>query len=194
MSDASLETRAKILSVARTRFATKGYYGTSVDSIVTGTGLSKGAIYWHFSGKWDIYKSVLNAEAERIKDLILPRNAAILDAPAFLSDRGKLLIDEMIADTECRLLWIRIGLESIGDNSEIKGLVSSLSNSMISDFVAILGEKWKDEREILSLRSIVAMFEFIMHGIILNIGVSVSAEEAKQSWEFLVRRLFGGKD
>jgi len=48
MSEASLETRAKILSVARTRFATKGYYGTSVDSIVKGAGLSKGAIYWHF--------------------------------------------------------------------------------------------------------------------------------------------------
>ncbi len=193
MSDASLETRAKILSVARTRFATKGYYGTSVDSIVKGTGLSKGAIYWHFSGKWDIYKSVLNAEAEQIKDLILPRADTNLDVPAFLSDRGKLLIDEMAADTECRLLWIRIGLESIGDNPEIKGLVFSLSNSLISDVVAILGEEWKNEDESLSLRSIIAMFEFIMHGIMLNIGVSVSAEEAKQSWEFLVRRMFGGK-
>lgn len=193
MSEASLETRAKILSVARTRFATKGYYGTSVDSIVKGAGLSKGAIYWHFSGKWDIYRSVLNAEAERIKDLILPRNVANLDVPAFLSDRGKLLIDEMTADAECRLLWIRIGLESIGDNAEIRGLVFSLTNSLVSDVVAILGKEWKNEDEVLSLRSIIAMFEFVMHGIMLNLGVSVSVEEAKQSWEFLVRRMFRGE-
>ena len=193
MSDASFETRAKILSVARTRFATKGYHGTSVDSIVKGTGLSKGAIYWHFSGKWDIYKSVLHAEAERIKDLILPRDATNIDVPAFLSDRGKLLIDEMTADMECRLLWIRIGLESIGDNPEIKGLIFSLSNALVSDVVAILGKKWNNEGENLSLRGIIAMFEFVMHGIMLNIGVSVSAEEAKQSWDFLVRRMFGGK-
>ena len=194
MSDASFETRAKILSVARTRFATKGYHGTSVDSIVKGTGLSKGAIYWHFSGKWDIYKSVLHAEAERIKDLILPRDATNIDVPAFLSDRGKLLIDEMTADMECRLLWIRIGLESIGDNPEIKGFVFSLSNALVSDVVAILGKKWNNEGENLSLRGIIAMFEFVMHGIMLNIGVSVSAEEAKQSWDFLVRRMFGGKN
>ncbi len=193
MSEASLETRAKILSVARTGFATKGYYGTSVDSIVKGAGLSKGAIYWHFSGKWDIYRSVLNAEAERIKDLILPRNVANLDVPAFLSDRGKLLIDEMTADAECRLLWIRIGLESIGDNAEIRGLVFSLTNSLVSDVVAILGKEWKNEDEVLSLRSIIAMFEFVMHGIMLNLGVSVSVEEAKQSWEFLVRRMFRGE-
>ena len=194
MSDASFETRAKILSVARTRFATKGYHGTSVDSIVKGTGLSKGAIYWHFSGKWDIYQAVLNAEAERIKDLILPRDATNMDVPAFLSDRGKLLIDEMTADMECRLLWIRIGLESIGDNPEIKGFVFSLSNALVSDVVAILGKKWNNEGENLSLRGIIAMFEFVMHGIMLNIGVSVSAEEAKQSWDFLVRRMFGGKN
>ena len=194
MSDASFETRAKILSVARTRFATKGYHGTSVDSIVKGTGLSKGAIYWHFSGKWDIYKSVLHAEAERIKDLILPRDATNIDVPAFLSDRGKLLIDEMTADMECRLLWIRIGLESIGDNPEIKGFVFSLSNALVSDVVAILGKKWNNEGENLSLRGIIAMFEFVMHAIMLNIGVSVSAEEAKQSWDFLVRRMFGGKN
>ena len=69
-----------------------------------------------------------------------------------------------------------------------------MANALLTDLVAILGKKWNNEGENLSLRSIIAMFEFVMHGIMLNIGVSVSAEEAKQSWDFLVRRMFGGKN
>ncbi len=46
--------RAQILDAAMACFAEHGYHESSIDEIAAHTGLSKGAIYYHFAGKRDI--------------------------------------------------------------------------------------------------------------------------------------------
>jgi TetR/AcrR family transcriptional regulator, transcriptional repressor for nem operon len=48
------QTRAKIISTAALLFNQRGYNGTSIDDIMQATGLKKGGIYNHFSGKEEI--------------------------------------------------------------------------------------------------------------------------------------------
>jgi AcrR family transcriptional regulator len=47
--------RAQILEAAQSCFGKTGYHKTTMDDIVRATGLSKGALYWHFKSKDEIF-------------------------------------------------------------------------------------------------------------------------------------------
>ena len=52
------ETVRRILDTAEQLFIEKGYDRASLQDIIEATGLSKGAIYHHFTSKEDIFYSV----------------------------------------------------------------------------------------------------------------------------------------
>ena len=62
----SEETRSRILEAAGESFADHGYDGTGVAEICTRAGISKGALYHHFTGKQHIFLELLD---EWIKEL-----------------------------------------------------------------------------------------------------------------------------
>jgi AcrR family transcriptional regulator len=53
------ERRTQILDAAAQCFAEKGYHAASMDELVKSSGLSKGALYWYFKGKREIFRSLL---------------------------------------------------------------------------------------------------------------------------------------
>jgi len=58
-------TRAALVDVARSLFAERGYAGVSIDEIVQGARVTKGALYHHFDDKKALFQAVLEAiEAE----------------------------------------------------------------------------------------------------------------------------------
>ena len=59
VTDKKSRTRAQILQAALACFADKGYHQTSMDDIVTKSGLSKGALYWHFKSKQELFVSLI---------------------------------------------------------------------------------------------------------------------------------------
>lgn len=59
-----LQTRQMLLDAAFDCFYEKGYERTSLSDIVQKTNVSRGALYWHFKNKEDVYRAVL---AETIK-------------------------------------------------------------------------------------------------------------------------------
>ena len=64
---ASPETRRlEILEAARRCFAERGYNETTVDAVASRSGLSKGAIYWHFRGKREIFRALFEAYLEQL--------------------------------------------------------------------------------------------------------------------------------
>src|SRR5581483_5440841 len=56
-------TRAKLLEAAFAVFAAQGYTGATVDAIVQAAGYSKGAFYFHFSSKEEVFLEVLWSRA-----------------------------------------------------------------------------------------------------------------------------------
>jgi AcrR family transcriptional regulator len=52
------ETRAELISAAARVFARGGFHGASVEQIAAEAGYTTGAIYWHFSGKEDLFLAV----------------------------------------------------------------------------------------------------------------------------------------
>jgi len=76
MQQRSIETRRRIMSAAVKLFATQGYNVSGVAEICNAAGVSKGAFYYHFPGKQDLFVAVLeewlaglDAELERIRDV-----------------------------------------------------------------------------------------------------------------------------
>jgi len=89
----SASTKHALVEVARERFATQGYAGTSLDEIVAGARVTKGALYHHFKGKQDLFEAaflaVEEAASARIRAVILtsddPWEQAITGIREFLA-------------------------------------------------------------------------------------------------------------
>src|SRR5256885_683522 len=54
-------TRQLLVSVAREQFTERGYAGTSVEDIIQGAGVARGALYHHFAGKDALFRAVYEA-------------------------------------------------------------------------------------------------------------------------------------
>ena len=72
------ETVRRILDAAERLFVAKGYDRTSLQDIIEGTGLSKGAIYHHFASKEDIFYAVCDRIGQHNADIL----AKVRDDPA----------------------------------------------------------------------------------------------------------------
>ena len=70
----ALATRHRLLDAAEHVFQSKGVSATSLNDIAAAAGTTRGAIYWHFNDKADLY----NAMIERVT---LPLEHAITHAP-----------------------------------------------------------------------------------------------------------------
>lgn len=64
-------TRARLIQTAAKRFAAHGYHGTSYNSLVTASGMSKGAFYFHFASKKDLALEVYRTKQAEVIDAAL---------------------------------------------------------------------------------------------------------------------------
>jgi AcrR family transcriptional regulator len=64
--DVSHERRAQIMAAALACFTRHGYANTAVDDIAAQSGLSKGAIYWYFDSKDELFQAAANSLMERV--------------------------------------------------------------------------------------------------------------------------------
>jgi AcrR family transcriptional regulator len=60
----SASTKRALVQVATELFTEQGYAGTSLDEIVAGARVTKGALYHHFSGKQALFESVFESVEE----------------------------------------------------------------------------------------------------------------------------------
>jgi AcrR family transcriptional regulator len=59
-------TRDSLVEVATRLFAERGYEDTSIEDVLAATGVSRGALYHHFSGKEALFEAVLDQVQTRV--------------------------------------------------------------------------------------------------------------------------------
>ncbi len=66
----SASTKKALVDVARSLFARQGYAHTSLDEIVAGARVTKGALYHHFTGKQELFEAAFVTVEEDASDRI----------------------------------------------------------------------------------------------------------------------------
>jgi AcrR family transcriptional regulator len=66
IQERAVRTRAQVLDAAAEEFATHGYLGTTLLGVVQRTGMTKGALYGHFSSKEDLATALLAEAGDKL--------------------------------------------------------------------------------------------------------------------------------
>ncbi len=65
------DTKDKIVSVATKLFSRYGFHKTSMDEIAKIARKAKGSLYYHFSGKEELFKEVVSQEMLKLKEQLI---------------------------------------------------------------------------------------------------------------------------
>ncbi|NRQ36340.1 TetR/AcrR family transcriptional regulator [Nonomuraea sp. NN258] len=115
-------TRDKVLTIATRLFAEHGYDGTSIETVLQESGLSRGALYHHYAGKDALFEAVLEATESAVGGKIRQAVRGIAD-PA----------EALRAGT---LAWIRLARDPV------------VRRIVLIDAPAVLGwERWRAMEE-----------------------------------------------
>lgn len=78
------ETRQHILDVALRLFSQQGVSSTSLGEIAKAAGVTRGAIYWHFKDKSDLFSEIWELSESNIGELELEYQAKFPGDPILL--------------------------------------------------------------------------------------------------------------
>lgn len=95
----AVATRAAILDAAAGEFDERGYLGTSMDAVAERAGLTKGALYFHFTSKADLAGAVIARQHEvsrRYGEVAAARGTTPLEVLMWMSQG---LASQMIHET-----------------------------------------------------------------------------------------------
>lgn len=105
------ETREQVLAAAARVFARHGFHATSLDAIAEEAGFSRGAVYYNFADKEELFLELLDRRcAERAQDLREVFASTAEDDVAATSRQAQLAaehaLDAMTGDAEWRALYL----------------------------------------------------------------------------------------
>jgi len=107
MQDRALDTREKVLTSAARVFDLRGYVGAGMAEIVLGTGMTRGAVYFHFSSKADLARTLVEQQHSawpRLKEAADSQGLQGLEAIHYLLDRlGRQLRDDVLVRAAVKL-------------------------------------------------------------------------------------------
>lgn len=113
-------TRAALIAAARKLFVENGYADTGTPEIVAAAGLTRGALYHHFTDKQALFHAVVETEAEAVATEIDAAAPDDLPAREALARGGDAYLAAMAAPGRTRLLLIdgpavlsRVGMDDI---------------------------------------------------------------------------------
>jgi AcrR family transcriptional regulator len=120
------ETREQVLAAAARVFAARGFHATSLDAIAEEAGFSRGAVYYNFADKEELFLELLDRRcAERAQDL----REVFADTPdddvAATSRQAQLAaqhaLDAMTGDPEWRALYLEFLAHAARDGAFRRG-------------------------------------------------------------------------
>lgn len=104
----ALATRQHILDVALRLFSQQGVSSTSLAEIAKAAGVTRGAIYWHFKGKSDLFGEIWELSESSISDLEIEYRAKYPDDPLSVLREILVYILEATVIEERRRLMMEI--------------------------------------------------------------------------------------
>src|SRR5512139_1314412 len=112
-------TRATVLKAALAVFSAKGYAAATLDDVAAAAKVTRGAIYWHFKGKADLYNTLtseLSARGANVVQQAVAEGGTFMDVLRRVFVRQCALIEE---DKEARAV-MELALFKTGLDPELQ--------------------------------------------------------------------------
>jgi len=102
----ALETRNRILDAAERVFSRRGVSRTSLDDVARAAGVTRGAIYWHFKDKADLFAAMLGRVALPMEEMLQRTSEAAGDDPlAHVRGRSVAVLRKVTGDARARRVF-----------------------------------------------------------------------------------------
>lgn len=112
-------TRATVLRAALSVFSAKGYAATTLDDVAAAAKVTRGAIYWHFKGKADLYNTLIEEVSARGNTVV---QNAVAEGGTLLDILRRIFINQCVLmedDRNARAV-MELVLFKTGINPELK--------------------------------------------------------------------------
>ncbi len=104
--DEALETRNSILDTAEHVFSQRGVSHTSLADIAAAAGVTRGAIYWHFRNKADLFDAMMNRVALPMEEMTARTSDTSLEDPlTYVRACALNVLERVVGDPQCRRVF-----------------------------------------------------------------------------------------
>lgn len=188
---ADVDTRGRILRAASHVFARQGYNGATVDDVAAKAGLTKGAVYWHFTSKGELFLTLLEENMRR-QHATLP---AVVQRMAGIEGLTAILNESFQACRNQRD-WPRLLLEfsaSTRDAAVLSRLreMYRIGNEIGTGATHIAQIEGRVSRD-LDPRAVSLLFEALLRGLLMTWLVDPEAVDAEDLIPKLAQVLWQG--
>ena len=135
-------TRAGVLKAALSVFSAKGYAAATLDDVGSAAKVTRGAIYWHFKSKADLYNTLvqeLSARGASVVQQAVSEGGTLIDILRRVFVRQCALIEE---DKEARAV-MELALFKTGLNPELqtgRKKQQEAGNALVEGIAAAMGQ------------------------------------------------------
>ncbi|HEX9686603.1 MAG TPA: TetR family transcriptional regulator [Burkholderiales bacterium] len=132
--DEALETRDHILDAAERMFSARGVSRTSLEDIASAAGVTRGAIYWHFRDKSDLFAAMVNRVTLPMEAMVARSSDESIEDPlASLKACAVTALKRTATDAQCRRVFdvVTHKCEYLGEMAGVKRRISSIQKGCV---------------------------------------------------------------
>jgi TetR/AcrR family acrAB operon transcriptional repressor len=132
--DEALETRNRILDAAERVFGGRGVSRTSLEDVATAAGVTRGAIYWHFKDKSDLFTAMVNRVTLPMEGMVARSSEdAAADPLAALKAAAVFALKRTATDPQCQRVFdvVTHKCEYLDEMAGVKRRISSVEKGCV---------------------------------------------------------------
>jgi TetR/AcrR family acrAB operon transcriptional repressor len=144
--DEAQETRNAILDAAEQLFSERGVSRTSLEDIAQAAGVTRGAIYWHFKDKSDLFAAMVNRVTLPMEAMVArSSDDAVEDPIASLKACAVSALKRTATDPQCRRVFdvVTHKCEYLGEMSGVKRRISGIQKGCVDRAEQAIGNAVK---------------------------------------------------
>ncbi len=156
-------SKLRILLAAENEFCQRGFVAANMDHIAKAAGLTKGAIFWHYKSKADLFKAIIKRATGRVKTIF----QETFSSPLPIMEKSREIIKRVKKDKAFEVLIVLSDAENTGDIP--KGLINECFkeiSEIFKDAVQSFSEAKKrgELRADTDIRNVLVTITLIMNG------------------------------
>ena len=127
--DEAAETRNSILDAAERVFSKRGVAHTSLEDIAKAAGVTRGAIYWHFRNKNELFSAMVNRVSLPIEEMVAKTIGEDGDNPLVLLRKAAVdALKRTATDAQCQRVFdiVTHKCEYLEDLADVKERISHI--------------------------------------------------------------------